>query len=284
MIQPTKLFTPLPSLDADEARDYIARHKEGDYLILDVRQPGEFEDEHLPGARLLPLAELAGAYQTLDPHKPTLVYCALGGRSRVAAQMLSGFGFREVYNLAGGIKAFQGRKATGPQELNLEMVRGDETPAEITRLACGLEWALQLFYETMREKSQDAELQTLFLELARIEELHRQRLLETYRRLEPDGLEEPVCAGGPPSPTLEGGFDLQEFLAANQAYLDTAPHVLDLAMMLETQALDLYLRFARRCAAQTAQTILFSLAEEEKVHLTRLGQLLEEKLASKPQV
>jgi len=281
MMQITKLFTPVKSLEADEARDYIAKHREGEYLILDVRQPWEYEDSHIPGARLLPLPELASSYQTLDQEKPTIVHCAVGGRSRVAAQMLNGLGFKEVYNLAGGLNAYQGRKATGPRELNLDLVRGDETAAEITQLACGMERALQLFYETMEGRTPDSELKTLFLELARVEEVHRQRLLETYRRLEPDSQDEAACADAATPETLEGGFNLPEFMATNEAYLDTVPHVLDLAMMLETQALDLYLRFADRGASQATQTILFAIAEEEKVHLARLGRLLEEKLAAR---
>ena len=114
MMQLKKLFTPVGSMDADEAKAYMAGHREGDYTLLDVRQPGEYEDSHLPGAKLMPLPELSDSYQELDPEKPTIVHCAVGGRSRVAAQMLSGWGFKEVYNLAGGIKAFQGHKATGP--------------------------------------------------------------------------------------------------------------------------------------------------------------------------
>ena len=142
MIQLTKLFTPVESLETEEAKDYMARHREGEYTLLDVRQPGEYEEEHLPGARLMPLPQLPDTYKDLDPEKPTLVHCAVGGRSRVAAQMLSGWGFKEVYNLAGGIKAFYGPKATGPRELNLDLVRGDETPAEIITLAYGMEKAL----------------------------------------------------------------------------------------------------------------------------------------------
>ena len=105
MIQLAKLFTPVSSMDADAAKDYMTRHREGEYTLLDVRQPGEYEDSHLPGAKLMPLPQLPDTYQALDPDKPTLVHCAVGGRSRVAAQMLSGWGFKEVYNLAGGIKA-----------------------------------------------------------------------------------------------------------------------------------------------------------------------------------
>jgi len=276
MIQFAKLFKPVKSMEADEARDYIAKHQEGDYLILDVRQPWEYEESHIPGGQLLPLPELTNNYQKLDPEKPTIVHCAIGGRSRVAAQMLSGLGFKEVYNLAGGIKAYQGHKAAGPQELNLDLVRGDETAAEITTLACGMEKALQLFYETLQGRTQDRELQSLFSQLARVEELHRQKLLELYRELAP-GQETSACSGAA-ADTLEGGINFQEFMERNASFMNTAPHVLDLAMMLETQALDLYLRLAHRAVNRPAQTILFAIADEEKVHLARLGQLLEEKL------
>ena len=58
-MQLNKLFTPVGSLDAEEARDYMARHREGAYTLLDVRQPGEYAESHLPGAKLMPLPQLA---------------------------------------------------------------------------------------------------------------------------------------------------------------------------------------------------------------------------------
>jgi rhodanese-related sulfurtransferase/rubrerythrin len=276
-MQLKKLFTPVNSLEAEAAKAYMARHREGEYTLLDVRQPGEYEQEHLPGAKLLPLPQLPDLYQGLDPGKPTLVHCAVGGRSRVAAQMLSGWGFKEVYNLAGGIKAFQGHKAAGPQELNLNLVRGDETPAEIITLAYGMEKALQLFYETLQQQSPDQAIQDLFGKLARVEVKHAQRLFEVYAQVEPGGRDRQAFEAGVVSRTLEGGFDAQKFLETNQSHLKTAPQVLDLAMMLETQALDLYLRFAGRCSQAQTQEVLFTLAEEEKAHLASLGRLLEEK-------
>jgi rhodanese-related sulfurtransferase/rubrerythrin len=278
MTQMQKLFTPVNSLEAEAAKDYMARHREGEYTLLDVRQPGEYEESHLPGARLLPLPQLPDFYKELDPEKPILVHCAVGGRSRVAAQMLSGWGFKEVYNLAGGIKAFQGHKAAGPQELNLDLVRGDETPAEIITLAYGMEKALQFFYETLQKQTPDQELQDLFGKLARVEAEHAQRLLEVYGQVEPGGRDLPAFEAGVVPHTLEGGFDARKFLETNQSHLKTVPQVLDLAMMLETQALDLYLRFARRCSQAQTQEVLFTLAAEEKAHLASLGRRLEEKL------
>jgi len=277
MMELRKLFTPVSSMDADEAKAFMAKHREGEYTLLDVRQPGEYEESHLPGGKLMPLPQLSDTYQELDPKKPTIVHCAVGGRSRVAAQMLSGWGFKEVYNLAGGIKAFEGHKATGPRELNLDLVRGDETPAEIIALAYGLEKALQLFYETLQQQTPDSELQDLFGRLAQIEVRHEKRLFETYGRVVPGGRDLGSFEASIVPDTLEGGFSTKEFLADNQAHLQTALGVLDLAMMLETQALDLYLRFADRCGQPQTKEVLYSLAGEEKDHLTTLGLLLEEK-------
>jgi sulfur-carrier protein adenylyltransferase/sulfurtransferase len=277
MMQLKKLFTPVSSLDADEAKAYMAEHGEGDYTLLDVRQPGEYEDEHLPGAKLMPLPQLSDSYGELDPEKPTIVYCAVGGRSRVAAQMLSGWGVREVYNLSGGIKAFSGPKATGPKELNLDLVKGDEIPAQIITLAYGMEKALQVFYETLKEQSPDKQLQELFGKLAQVEVRHEQRLFEVYGRVAPGGADLAAFEAAIVPQTLEGGFNAEEFLAANKSHLHTAVEVLDLAMMLETQALDLYLRFADRSGQPETREVLYALAGEEKAHLASLGRLLEEK-------
>ena len=46
-----------------------------------MRQPEEYAEEHLPGATLIPLPELTNRLSELDPGRPTIVYCAIGGRS-----------------------------------------------------------------------------------------------------------------------------------------------------------------------------------------------------------
>lgn len=74
MISLKRLFTPLASLDADQVREYIAGHPEGSYTLLDVRQPTEYKKEHIPGAKLIPLPQLADSLSQLDPEKPTIVY------------------------------------------------------------------------------------------------------------------------------------------------------------------------------------------------------------------
>lgn len=277
MISFKKLFTPVKSIDAEEAKKFMAEHKEGAYTLLDVRQPGEYETEHIPGAKLIPLPGLKDGLSQLDKHKPVIAYCAIGGRSLAAAQLLSALGFKEIYNLQGGIKAWQGQKAVGPQELNLELVRGDETAAEMIALAYGMEMSLGVFYQNMIETSQDDELKALFSKLADIEANHKKRLFELLTEIDPGGKDVEAYEADIRPTILEGGFQLDDFMKKNESFLHTVPEVLDLAMMLETQALDLYLRFANKSTNSQSQDVLFKLADEENSHLEALGQLVEKK-------
>jgi rhodanese-related sulfurtransferase/rubrerythrin len=277
MIELKKLFTPTEAMEPDDARHYLEEHQEGTFTLLDVRQPWEYEEDHIPGAKLVPLGDLKEGTQDLDTEKPTLVYCAVGGRSRVAAQLLSGRGFKEVYNLSGGIKAFRGAKASGPQELNLDLVRGDESPQDILKLAYGLERALGIFYEKCQEKSQDKDLLDLFAKLGHVEGLHKKRVYERYATLVPDAPDMAALEAGMTPDIMEGGFHLNEFLAANEPWLKTVNEALELAMMLEIQALDLYLRFAEKSREEGTKKVLFTLADEEKAHVQSLGRLMDEK-------
>jgi len=69
-----EFFTPVKSMDAEEARTYMAEHEEGTYTLLDVRQPGEYESSRIPGATLIPLPQLSDRIGELDPEKPVITY------------------------------------------------------------------------------------------------------------------------------------------------------------------------------------------------------------------
>jgi len=100
-------------MSTDQARNFIADNPPEKLTILDVRQPQEYKRGHIPGAVLIPLPELNERIKEIAPQKPTGVYCAVGGRSRVAAQMLSGNGFEQIFNMSGGYKAWGGRSRRG---------------------------------------------------------------------------------------------------------------------------------------------------------------------------
>ena len=279
MVSLKKLFTPVKSINNEAAKKFMAEQPEGSYTLLDVRQPGEYESEHIPGAKLIPLPGLKDQLSQLDKQKPVLVYWASGGRSLAAAQLLSGLDFNEIYNLKGGIKAWQGGTAEGPQELNLDLVRGDETPSEMIALAYGMEMGLGAFYQNLIESTQDADLKALFSKLAEIEGHHKKRLFDLLTEIDPPGQSIENYEAEIKPGILEGGFKLDDFMQKNESYLQTVSDVLALAMMLETQALDLYLRFADKSTESGSQQVLFKLADEEKSHMEALGQLIEIKTA-----
>jgi rhodanese-related sulfurtransferase len=77
--------------------------------IVDVRNRGEYESGHLPGAKNVPLPELEGRLNVeLNPSAKTAVICAGGYRSAAAASLLQRHGFRDLYDVIGGTSAWVG--------------------------------------------------------------------------------------------------------------------------------------------------------------------------------
>ncbi len=171
--------------------------------------------------------------------------------------------------------AWQGLTAMGPAEMGMARLRGDETPEEIITLAYGMEEGLGDFYKIMAERNEDAEVASLFLRLAGFEENHKQRLFELYATLDNSVTDRDSFEARIVSDAMEGGFTTEEFLERNRAAMETIPDLISVAMMLETQALDLYLRYSQRTEDDKSKAVLFDIAEEEKAHLRALGDLMD---------
>jgi len=67
-------FKPASTWSADRVREFLKENNPEDFNLIDVRQPREYERGHLPGARLIPVAELHSRANELDPDKPTIAY------------------------------------------------------------------------------------------------------------------------------------------------------------------------------------------------------------------
>ena len=77
-----------------------------DIIFLDVRTPEERSYGAIPGSKLVSIYALMKGEVSLPKDKAIMLVCAVGGRSYVAGQFLSRQGYREVYNLSGGIRAW----------------------------------------------------------------------------------------------------------------------------------------------------------------------------------
>jgi rhodanese-related sulfurtransferase len=77
--------------------------------LIDVRTPEEFAQEHLTNAISIDYysSDFKAKAAKLDKTKPVFVYCKAGSRSNAAANILTELGFKEIYDLSGGITAWQ---------------------------------------------------------------------------------------------------------------------------------------------------------------------------------
>ncbi|MFN3429305.1 MAG: rhodanese-like domain-containing protein [Candidatus Sericytochromatia bacterium] len=98
---------PYQNVSVEEARRLVEANP--GLTVLDVREPHEFAEGHVPGARNLPLGQLDTWAPTLDATKPYLVVCRSGARSAQASAQLAERQFKGITNMTGGMLDWQGR-------------------------------------------------------------------------------------------------------------------------------------------------------------------------------
>ncbi|CCH48115.1 rhodanese-like domain-containing protein [Pseudodesulfovibrio piezophilus] len=265
-------------MNVDQAREFIERRKPEDFTLLDVRQAWEYEEFHLPGAILIPLTELADRLGEIDTFKPVLAYCASGGRSMAAATLLEGHGYKSLINMVGGAMAWNGQSAFGPMELGMVVFSGSESVGEIIGKAYAMENTLQGFYARQGEQAETPEQKDLFMTLAGFEDRHKKTLFTLYKKavtlsLSQESFEKKIMkdVGG----LGEGGVNLEEFVEEFGGAFDDEHGILQLASMIEAQAMDYYIRCARRAESEETKEALQLLAREEKAHLRLLGKQMD---------
>ena len=121
----------------------------------------------------------------------------------------------------------------------------------------------------------DPKIVALLTKLAEIEVKHKQRLFDIYLTIYPTALDMEAFEKNVTSELVEGGFDSDKLLEQSRPTFKTAARVLDFAMTLEAQAMDLYMRYAQRSENPAVKNLLFDMANEEKAHLKSLGDLLD---------
>ena len=94
----------VPTISATELRAKIDRKEK--FVLVDVREPFEYEICNIPGSKLIPLGELPARLSELDSADDIVLHCKVGGRSAKALKVLQEAGFRKLNNLRGGITAW----------------------------------------------------------------------------------------------------------------------------------------------------------------------------------
>jgi len=101
-----KLFGYLGRLGIKQLSPKELDEKKG-MVLLDVRTNNEYAQGHIPGAVHIPLSEIGEKVKKLKKDKDIVVFCASGNRSIWAIKRLMGMGFKNLYNLKGGYRAWK---------------------------------------------------------------------------------------------------------------------------------------------------------------------------------
>ena len=86
-----------------------AQKRDQGAFILDVRQPDEWQQVHIPGALLIPLADLPNRLGEVPKDKEVVVVCRSGNRSKTGRDILRQAGYERVTSLAGGVTDWQAK-------------------------------------------------------------------------------------------------------------------------------------------------------------------------------
>jgi rubrerythrin len=194
----------------------------------------------------------------------------------VAAQILSGKGFDNVINVAGGIKAWDSNVAIGSEEMGLELLSGKESIEETLIAAYSLEAGLRDFYLSMIEKVKQNDIKALFQKLSEIERKHQDRIFDEYLQATEKPVSRESFDNKIVAKAVEGGLTTEEYVQLYKPDWESAVDIISLAMSIEAQALDLYTRAAGRSKDPRSKDALKKIAEEERVHLEQLGKLMDD--------
>ena len=172
----------------------------------------------------------------------------------------------------GGIDAWHGHVSEARVDQGVYLLEGNETQAEVFAVAYRLEDATSRFYQRVAREAAAPGIRELATDLSRGEEGHQERIRELCREICGEAAATQALTAGAPSSILEDGTNPAERFERLLPAEANPAAILDLAMALEIDALDLYLRFTHRFREPAVRNALFALAREEQVHLERLGQ------------
>ena len=264
-------------LSPEALRQFIQQHHEKTYTLIDVRQPGEYEASHIPGARLIPLPELVRSMEKLPRGNDMVFYCRTGSRSVAAAAMVEdeAVSGANLYNLTGGLLAWDG--AAVAEQPRVELFDLSGTPAAMLTTAMNLEKGSLNFYSQGRTMYPAEPSLAVFVDLAQAEIGHAKTVYHFQRQLDPTLAPFDTCFDRLTGDVLEGGMSLEAALAKTTRIRSgrLCLGMIELALQIEYAAFDLYRALAGLTISPDARQAFLTIAQAEKKHMQRLAEAIE---------
>jgi sulfur-carrier protein adenylyltransferase/sulfurtransferase len=267
----------IKTLSPDEVKAILDQDKKAEYLLLDVRQPVEYEEGHLPGSVLIPLDELESRrdeiYKELYSGRKVIIYCRSGKRSMAAAIALCDLGLKNLYILDGGLNSWQFKMLKGKTEKKPRVIGTAANIKDVLVIAMKMERMSYDFYIRARDKAKYEAARTMFQQLGEVELSHMRRL---FLRLTG---EIPDSAGLSHIDHYLQQFD-KEFknvdieisaalMQADEA-VKSEVDVLEIAIEKEYMANDFYKRATSIVDDEDVRALLHGLSHDERGHAAAL--------------
>jgi rhodanese-related sulfurtransferase/rubrerythrin len=237
-------------------------------MLVDVRQPKEYAENHLPGAILIPLKELEARIAELKAERDIIFYCRTGRRSRVAAMFAAGTGinFKTIYNLEGGIRAWNGTKVDDMPSFSI--LKDATSISSLLKLAINLEKGAENFYKICAEKWHGTTTGNLAAVLAKLEQGHARVIYGILKKSGEDIPEFEKMYHNMKGDILEGGITIQDAIDRISSIEDnTCINFMEMALDIEYRAYDLYKSLSGQTSDTEMQHMLLQLADQEKSHI-----------------
>ncbi|SMP66499.1 Rhodanese-related sulfurtransferase [Desulfonatronum zhilinae] len=279
---------PVESIYPEELPAFSAKLKESDYALVDVRQPGEYREGHIPGARLLPLPEIEARLDELAATSNLVFYCRSGARSQAAANLAQTAlpPDTRILNMLGGFMAWDGRALTDMPRLEVFAPGREsfETTSQALLRAMDLEKAAQRFYQAAESRATSSEMAATLTTLGKVERAHARVIFHRLQLADAEYAQRDfeACFDELKGDILEGGESLEAVVGrlqhrgTDKANNGFCLSVTELALMIETAAYDLYKNLAGVHAGTELEAVFLELAEDELKHQRLLARLLPE--------
>ena len=181
--------------------------------------------------------------------------------------------------MEGGIRAWEGGVAEGLPDAGIAYFTTAGKPEEFIALAWILEEGSRRFYAEIPALVADEETKKLFSDLSTAEEHHKASLVNLFKTFTGEGPGQdfpgPLVPAEATGDVMEGGMRVSEALKWVKGKNSEA--LFELAMSLETNSYDLYIKMGRQMKDEKSREVFDQLSKEEKIHLERLAGLFERK-------
>lgn len=262
-------------ISVDRLREYMSRRQESDYVLIDVRQPDEYAQGHIPGSVLIPLAEIPQRLGELPVDKDVVVYCRSGHRSKAAALFISSHPYvaATVFNMVGGILAWSGHLLPATPNLKVYDLQGSDQ--EVLYRAMDLEKGADRFYSALRQRYQAVDWADSLSALAGAEEAHARLIYQQWVAGENDPPPFAEVYAELAGDIVEGGYTCAALLSSlEEQPLEPCRATLEMALTVEYSAYDLSRNIAHRFQGTPLEEMFNSIAEAEKEHMHVAAQAL----------